>query len=692
MTETSSIRSSFLIVTLLALVWLGLCAWAMVGESAEPETPFQAIQMLGVILMPVAALYALAAALGNRAAVPVLRQSDVLEETEARLAGTTARIESLKSALADELVALNATAAALETQSRTAQALVADLSAASLKAADASRALEATIPRAEAASATLGTAMRQTGEAAQVEVARAETAAERLSAGLATLAQAGEQASGGLASSLAVLEGQAERSRREAEAGMRAIRGQADTLFEVLENTSVAKREAMARHSEAVVARLAEAQAKLEAMAQAAAGQLAGRLEALGQQAGAIEGRLAAQASATEAMAASGERAFQLLDARLAHSSETTRASLDRLAARVQDVNADLARLTQPLKDGQGAVQALDGAVKGLKETALQTVDVLGETLPARTVEAGRAAETLSAELLGLVAAIDRAHDKASALAEPIAEGRAALEAAADSYAAQRGAIEAAGHALVVELHQARTLIGQVEEQTRDTSLSAATRLVDAMTRVREVANQATGTMREMLDGVVTEARESLAAAADAAMRQSYAEPVARAAREAEAAAAAAAERTAGSMAALAGTLKLLEARSDDRAGKFEAAQQEELLAASTLLMDRLSQSSVSLATALGKPMDDADWVQWRRGERSLFNRRALALLDKREARQLKELMGSDPAFAQAAREYTSAFEALVRRFEPQAPALAAAIQGSEQGRLAAALSEVLGG
>jgi hypothetical protein len=212
------------------------------------------------------------------------------------------------------------------------------------------------------------------------------------------------------------------------------------------------------------------------------------------------------------------------------------------------------------------------------------------------------------------------------------------------------------------------------------------------MTRVREVATQTTGTMRDMLDGVLAEAREALAEAADEAMRRSYAEPIAARAREAEAAASAAAERTASSMAALANTLKLLEDRSSDRVVQFEEARQADLLAAASLLTDRLSEASVSIASALGRPMDDADWTQWRRGERGLFNRRALSLLDRREARELKDLIATDQDFARSARDYTAAFDALVRRFEAQAPVLATALQSSDQGRLAAALSEVLEG
>ncbi len=690
MSEITTVRMSFVIATLLGLVWLGFGFWAMTADGTQPHSISEAVQQIGILLMPIAAMYALAAALQNRERIPVLEKSDTLEETEARVAGAAARINALKDSLSADLGTLSATADLLETRSREAQRLVADLTTATSGALEASRVLESVLPQAASAAERLRLALGETGAVAEAQADRAQEAARSVASGLEALSARGAQSADALAQALTTLETQAERGRSQSEAGMRAIRGEADNLFELLENTQAAKREAAQKQGEAMLAQMQEAWQRLEGMATAASAQLGERLGELARQAEAIEGRLTAQGALTESLAASGERAFKLLDARLQHSQETSGQALERLLARVQSVSTELGRIAEPLKEGQAATQGLETAVKALRETALQTVDVLGETLPARTVDAGRAAETLSAELMDLVRAIDAAHDKAAALSAPIAESRAALEEASLGYAAQREAIEAAGQALVVELQQARTLIGEVEEQTRDTSLAAATRLVDAMARVREVAAQTTGTMREMLDGVMAEARDALSEAADDAMRRSFAGPIAEKAKEAEAAAAAAAERTATSMAALANTLRLLEDRSADRVAQFEEARQAELLAAAGLLTQRLADSSVSIASALGKPMDDADWTQWRKGERGLFNRRAIALLERREAKDLKEMLARDEDFARAARDYTGSFDALVRRFEGQAPALSAALLGSDQGRLAAALSEAL--
>lgn len=690
MNETTSIRASFLVVSLLSLIWLAIAIWAMHVDGTEPRTVFGIVQVIGLLLAPVAALFALAAALGNRERLPTLAAPDSIEDSEARLAGALTRIETLKAGLAEELAALKATTEALEAQSRSARALVTDIEAASRTATEAGQRLEQAVPAAAAAGQALHDTLEQLTAAAGREAERAEAAAATLSDRLSALAAEGGAAADGLTHALGLLEEKAAAGRAQSEAGMRAIRGEADTLFDLLENTLVAKREALQRQGDALASQLAEAYDRLETMSASLGRDLVARLEAFAQQAEAIDSRLKAQAATTEALAAAGERAFQLLDARLQHSGETSRAALDRLAARVQEVGASFAELTRPIRETQGAAVELEAAVGRLKETALSSADVLGDLLPRRAVEASAAAETLRADINALVAALDEAHARAIALSEPIAESRAAISEASAAFARQRDSIEAAGRALVGELEQARGMIAEVEEQTRDTSLQAATRLVEAMGRVRDVATQATGTMREMLDGLLAEARESLANTADETMRRSFAEPVAERAREAEAAAAAAAERTAASMAQLASALQLLDQRAADRLTAIEEAQQKDLLASAALLTDRLAQTASSLSAALGKPMDDRDWALWRKGERGLFSRRALTLLSKREARDLKVLIETDRQLAETARRYTAAFEGLIDRLQPALPALATALRNSEHGRLSAALTEAL--
>jgi hypothetical protein len=270
-------------------------------------------------------------------------------------------------------------------------------------------------------------------------------------------------------------------------------------------------------------------------------------------------------------------------------------------------------------------------------------------------------------------------------------DSQSALEAATASFEAQRQSMQIAGEALVVELEQARQLIAEVEQATEATSLAAATRLVDAMTRVREVAQQTTGTLREMLAGVIGEARDALAEAAGSAMQASFVGPIARQAEAAEQAATAAAQRSAASLAALAQTLKLLDSRAEDRNAELAAAAQRELAAGAEFLTDHLARAAVSIGSALGQPMSDADWARWRSGERTMFRRRAVTLLARAERDRLRTLIETNREFADAARSYTTGFDALLARFDRiGAPGIVTALLDSDSGRLAAALAEAL--
>lgn len=685
MAESGSAGRALPVAAIAAILWLGAAGWALFSDAVLPLAPRAWVEAIALLFTPVAALFALAAALNARGGAPAPHVT-AEGEAEADLAGTVTRLQALRDGLAADVQTLNAHGAALEQQCAAARGIAAELTAAGAAASGDAQTLRQTLAEAESGFSSLRQSLLTAAEEARGEAARTGEATGTLATALADTAAQGRGAADTLAQGLERLAAIATEGRARSESGVKLIRTEADQLFELLENSLTARRETLRQQGDALGAQLEDGWKRFESMAAAAAGKLEQRLDALTRAAQGIEDRLNAQLAATENLAQSGERSFQLLDARLQHSGQSTHNALDRLAGRVQQVNSDLAGLTAPLKDTESASKSLESAVASLRETTLQTVDVLGETLPQKTVEAARASETLQAELRDLVAAIDAAHDRALALSQPLGEGRAAIDAASDRFMLQREAIETAGQALVVELNQARNLMAEVEEQTRDTSLAAATRLVDAMSRVREVATQATGTMRDMLDGLLTETRDSLSATAGEAMRASFTLPVAEKAREAEAAATAAAERTAQSMAALAQTLKLLESRADSRLHQFEEERQQALLAASTLLRDRLDAAGIPLSAALDKPMTDEEWAQWRKGERGLFNRRTLSLLDRREARDLKAALEADPTLKEAAQRYVADFSALTARL----PAMAPVLQSAEQGRIAAALQEAL--
>jgi hypothetical protein len=546
-----------------------------------------------------------------------------------------------------------------------------------------------------AAAAAAGEGLSQLLGALRAEAsAGAETAAaavERLSVQQRQLGEVSEAAMQQLATALDEVEARATQTHARLAAETGAIEASARIALAETERATVVLGEAVAGHAATLAAAASSARQTLDQLGSDAAQQVQRRLEALASAAGEIEGRLRSQLTTTDAIGGTAERAFQLLDARLQHSASTSAQTLESLSARVQDVHDRVDSLADPIRTARQALGELQAGAGALQETADSALGALEERLPpaaealcARNIE-------LQQQLAAVEAALQRATEGAAALGPPIRESQAAFDAAAAGFDRQRESVKIAGEALVVELEQARQLIAEVEAATEATSLAAATRLVDAMTRVRDVAQQTTGTLRQMLAGVIGEARESLATAAGSAMQASFAEPIAAQAEEASRAAQAAAERAAASMAALASTIRLVEARAEASRADLEEAAQRELAAASAFLTDRLAAASVSIASALGQPMTDEDWARWRKGERTLFRRRAITLLDKAEAPRLKALVAQNRDFADAARAYAAGFDALLARFDRAgAPGIASALLDSDSGRLAAALAEVL--
>lgn len=658
-------RLPLVLAAIASILWLGLCSSVLLRElpteSYDVLALLALLQLAGTMLAGPAAFFALAAALlaSRRPATPSsgleveifggANPLEALETAEARLTGIATRVDTVRAMLGADMEGFSATAATLHEQAENARATVASLQTGADAANTASERLSALLPRTTEVTERLGELLGSTGK----EISRQCDAMDQAQQKLVSGAQ----------------------------------------LFGEMHQSVVTQGETLG-------IALHETQTRLDALGKEGARAISERLATLTRDAEFLEQRLAAQTGQTEKLAAAAERAFQLLDARIGHNETTSQAVLGRLGTRIAELSGGIDALAAPLKAGRAEVDQLETAVESLRARTLETAEALGTHLPATTQSAHAATQTMAEELRGLTHAIDAARGRATELLDPIQESRAAIDEAAAAYARQRAAIAAAGEALIVELNQARLLLAEVEQQTETTSLAAATRLLDTMARVHDVAAQTSTTVRNALENVIDDARASLSETAFSAMQQSFATPIADQAQavqtltaNAAETARQAAERTATSMAALAGTLKQLDQRIATRTQELETIAQRDLLASAQFLVDHLSAHAFSLSSTLGKPMSDTDWTQWRKGERGMFNRRALSLLEKKDNRELRGLLETDAEFADIARRYTAEFDALLHRIDPSGEnPLTPALLSSEYGRLAAGLSEALEG
>jgi hypothetical protein len=100
--------------------------------------------------------------------------------------------------------------------------------------------------------------------------------------------------------------------------------------------------------------------------------------------------------------------------------------------------------------------------------------------------------------------------------------------------------------------------------------------------------------------------------------------------------------------------------------------------------------AAIDIARLVGGNIDEAAWSKWLGGERGMFIRRAVRLVDADTARSISRLWQSDNGFREAATRFIGEFEALIARIMPEREgrSLALALLSSDPGKLYVALAQ----
>jgi hypothetical protein len=103
-----------------------------------------------------------------------------------------------------------------------------------------------------------------------------------------------------------------------------------------------------------------------------------------------------------------------------------------------------------------------------------------------------------------------------------------------------------------------------------------------------------------------------------------------------------------------------------------------------------LQSAAIDIQGLLAGDIDEAAWGKWLAGERGMFIRRAVRLVDAGTARAIGRHWQDDSGFRELATRYVGEFEALIARVMPEREGrnLALALLSSDPGKLYVALSQ----
>jgi len=687
MIDTKSIserRWPIVLLMIGALVWLA----AVVALVAAALPGMQALAMpqlliagsaLALQVLPPLAVTILALAWLSQTRPPV---AAALRAVEARHDAARAASDALgRDAVAlDDMLdrvaqrfqvlrdAAATTAAGLEVSAARLDASTVSLAEAAGLASGASDSLLTVLPRAvttvdDITAALANTAAETTRQLAEVETMlaaiwtasddatlRHDGAADAASARLAALNTAADEV-------MARVSGQAEVLQRAVA-----------TAFDGTTAALTTTREGVEAQTAALVASVDQARVGIDHIGGEAGRVIGERVEQLLGLAAALGERLVAQEGHATRFADSAAREFGVLDAKLANAAGSTGATLDRLSERLGAVREAVHALGDPLGATGIAVDEIEAGLARLGSASGATLAMLGTDLPATSD--GVAA--LTAQVTALRSDLD-------ALAAPVA--------ASDVTTAR----------IVAQLGEARRDAEGVETATGTAALTATQQLIEVLARVREVAAVTAGTMRDTLAGVVAEAEEALADAGTTRARTAFGDPVSgeiaaltAASDRAAAAAQAAAERVTQRLLTLTQTIATVEARIDEVDTRYDVTLRDDLAKRSAALLESLQARAIDVTSLLSLDVGDDAWRGYLKGDRGIFGRRAVRLLDRGTASKVERQFANDATFRGQATRFITEFETLLARVraDREGSALALTLVSSDIGKLYVVLAQ----
>jgi hypothetical protein len=382
--------------------------------------------------------------------------------------------------------------------------------------------------------------------------------------------------------------------------------------------------------------------------------------------------RMATLARNSAEVEASLGRSLSTLTERLT-ASRTTLAATDEEVERLTDASVRLLELIQAsAKHSSGvlpeALAVADDRLSRLGDKVLQLIDDI-EGGSRRTGDLSGAVEALRESL-------------ASAQRE-IEAGQATISERNETHYAELGALRTA-------LDDLERVGERVESKTKGELSSAVEQLAIAVRSVLAVLEDEGSTRVRAL---AERLGEESASAIDRVMRPRAAE-AAGALEQAIAHASGAGREAAAQMreqlASVEEAVGHLEGRVEQARERAQEQVDNDFSRRAALITDSLKSNAIDIASALSSEVADTAWSAYLRGDRGIFTRRAVSLLETSEARAIQQLFERDDSFREHVSRYIHDFEALLRQVlsTRDGNALGVTLLSSDMGKLYVALAQ----
>lgn len=246
--------------------------------------------------------------------------------------------------------------------------------------------------------------------------------------------------------------------------------------------------------------------------------------------------------------------------------------------------------------------------------------------------------------------------------------------------------------ALAAALQQTRTLIEEMTDTAND-------RLVNSLLRVRETTKQAAESSRKIMDEELVHVadrlsehnRVALSGAVDAQVAELNG-MIQGAIERNFAISAAATQKITEQLAEIDEMTSNIEQRVSETRNGFDGVDDDSFARRMVLLTESLNSTAIDVAKILSNEVTDTSWAAYLKGDRGVFTRRAVRLLDAGEARAIADHYGEDSEFREHVNRYIHDFEAMMRVLlsTRDGNAIGVTLLSSDVGKLYVALAQAI--
>jgi hypothetical protein len=703
-------------LSLVALAWLGTWGYALfrgIGELGLAGT----VSWIATLCVPLALLALVWLIFGRtrraeaerftRAVQAMRGEAESLERVlsivgerlathREQVSTETARLMTLGEEASDRLGRvthyMSQEAAALEQRSQTIE------SAAAQARVDLG-VLLADLPQAEQLARRFSEALREAGMGAHERALALEA---QLSA-IAARALDADNATGGAAERLGAHIARIETSagvaaRQLDEVAQRldaAVDGALGRTTEAVETT----RSALDLQAQALFASIEQGRAHFVDAGADAGRQMTERLETAQRMVGNLADGISEQEHATTRLVAALSNQIAGLDERVASLGQRADAQASQMATALATLRDATATLRADVEAGATDAVALIGRAGDMASA----LDGVSERLRGDLPEVLAIIETRAAAVreaaLATVEPIQGMANAAAEGAERLASAEASVERQRAALEALVGAVGDGMAAVEGRLRDIGAAAREADEAANGVIRETGPELVEALVRVREAARAAAGHARDAITAVIPETAQQLGAAVSARLDETLAatvreqlEALEGSAERAAIAARTASERLTRQLLSLGESAGALESKIAEERTEREEHDRSGMSRRVALLIESLNSTAIDVTKILSNDVTDGAWAAYLKGDRGVFTRRAVRLLESGEAREIQRHYDQEPEFREQVNRYINDFEAMVRRVlgDSDGHAIAVTLLSSDMGKLYVALAQAI--